>query len=100
MNQNIITSFDQIEEASFEFVDFKKNLFSLIAYFYDLAGSIQALGLTAKLFLYCCEYENSMLAVKTSLKLIESILEGIALGLTMQLNLTHTQNLQIKRDRD
>lgn len=47
VDHNIISSFDQIEEARFEVADFKKNLLSLIAFFDDLTGSIQALDLTA-----------------------------------------------------
>lgn len=38
--------------------------------------------------------------VKSGFSLIENILEGLALGLTKQLNETHTQNMQIERDRD
>lgn len=90
VDHNIISSFDQIEEARFEVADFKKNLLSLISFFDDLAGNVQALDLTAKLCFNSSEYENRVAAVKSSMKLIESILEGFALGLTKQLNETHT----------
>jgi len=100
IDNNIISSFDQIEEARFEVADFKKNLLHLITFFDSLTGSIQALDLTAKLSFKAAEYDSKVSAVKQSLQLIESILEGFALGLTKQLNETHTQNLQIERDRD
>jgi hypothetical protein len=34
--QNIISSFDQIEEARFEVADFKKNLIDMIEYFHEI----------------------------------------------------------------
>lgn len=100
VDHNIISSFDQIEEARFEVADFKKNVLSLIDFFDGLTSSIQALDLTTKLSFNSGDYDTRVTAVKSSLKLIENILEGLALGLTKQLNETHTQNLQIERDRD
>lgn len=100
LDQNIISSFDQIEEARFEVADFKKNLLSLIDFFDEHIKRVQEQDLVNQLCFQENQYRSKIKRVKNSFKQIEGILEGFALGLTKQLNETHTQNLQIERDRD
>jgi hypothetical protein len=40
LDQNIISNFDQIEEARFEITDFKKHLMDLIEYFNEVTSKI------------------------------------------------------------
>ena len=45
-------------------------------------------------------YEEKLAMVTKGFTHLESVMEGFALGLTKQLNETHTQNIQMERDRD
>ena len=73
-DHNIISSFDQIEEARFEMQSFKKNLFGLIEIFDKITQSLAEQELQ--------DYELKLKDVKSGFSLIENILEGLALGLT------------------
>jgi hypothetical protein len=88
--QNIISSFDQIEDARFEVADFKKNLFVLIDYFHELSQLIMEKNLDLELHYKNDFKESKIELVKSGFLAIESIIEGLALGLTKQLNETHT----------
>lgn len=99
-DQNIISSFDQIEEARIELEDFKKNVLDLVSLFDELMSKINQLNLANTLNFNPQNYGTKVQKVKHSVGQVEQILEGLTQGFTKQLNETHTQNLQIERDRD
>jgi hypothetical protein len=45
-------------------------------------------------------YTQKVNLVTKGFSMIETLMEGFALGLTKQLNETHSQNMQMERDRD
>ena len=61
---NIISSFDQIEEARFELADFKNNVLDLVSLFEELTGRINTLNLAKTLDFNHLEYTKRVTNVK------------------------------------
>ena len=80
--------------------DFKKHLNSMIDYFYEITQQILERNLAYELHFQTDLFDKKVDDAKKSFSSIENIVEGLAMGLTKQLNETHTQNLQMERDRD
>lgn len=98
----MISNFDQIEEARFQVANFKKHLLDLMDYCQELTFQIQEKGLSQEFSppFHSEEFNQRETQVRTGFSNIENVVEGFANGLSKQLNETHTQNIQIERDRD
>ena len=85
---NIISSQDQIENARFSLVNFKSQLIDLIEYFQELSMRIMERNLIDELYFDSNTTDQKIGTVKAGFESLESIIEGLAMGLTKQLNET------------
>ena len=101
-HNNLISNFDQIEEARFACSDFKSNLLDLLDYFDSLVALILEKGLTGCLTpeFSIDLYATKVNGIKQGVDQVEKIIEAFAGGLSIQLNETYTQSLQFEREKD
>ena len=77
-------------------------MFDLLDYCKALTLDLQEKGLSSEASpsSKAEEYDTKAAQVRSGFTHIENIVEGFANGMSKQLNETHTQNMQIERDRD
>lgn len=99
---HLISNFDQIEEARQTCSEFKDGLLELMDYFDSLISQIISKGLTV-----CFSpdfsidlYELRVEKIKENVEKVEKIIEGLAGGLSQQLNETYNQSLAFEREKD